>query len=1182
MKPISLEIKGFQSFRDLQIIDFTTLTSKGLFGIFGPTGSGKSTILDAIMYALYGKVSKESQNEYINLNESEAFIRYAFALGSGDQHRHFVVKRMNKKNAANKYGTANVTLSEIITNPDGTKDQVFLGEKVREVNELVEELIGLKVEDFTRAVVLPQGKFSEFLKIEPSKRNEMLERIFGLEKYGKRITDKIKEEVRANKQALETKEEILARYEDVSDEKLKKFNEEFSALSLQENEKEESQKDVLKKYEEAKAVRELQKELSVNKENERLLGLKAEEFMQKEGQVIRAKQAAIVLPVIKELIDGKGQLTNTIAQLEGKKKEEQKVTAQHEVQQKVLENAKSEKEAKTPGLLIKQHELEGTIQDVLIRNDLTGQFTQIQADLQKQTAEFETNETNLKLKKEEKAVKEEELGNKKSLISTLEVSTKYRNDISQGVDLQKAMEQVQSNIKEFEGEQGAKQQQVKSAQEKLQQSEGELTAQQQNLQTIQEELEAWKAKPVWSHEEFQNQQKIISDQEVHLKSFKEKQQKWLDKKATMNRVSEDVQKLQDSLMILHDNREKFIRQYNDSKARYENLKINNYAGIIAEQLGEDDPCPVCGNVHKIQLAVKTDRDDLEQFEQEVANTQQLFDDVKLNIATLEAQVKLKGVDLQTVSGEFETLSVEVKDFVFEKEKEKLEALQKQNQDALQKKNEIEGKRTELSNEIIQKERDVASVNMNIAEMKTSIFGWNTQIQEIEGKLGKAQQQLVSLEHDLKPLQVEYSIENFGNAAKDIKTKDLQREKAEAEVKKLDREVKELIGQVEKLQDLQKEKEKQIQEIANEVKQKNKELADLNAKIFKVCGDRDAASFLQEVKAEIKKLEQAVTEEEEKEKKLIERLKVIRESVVTLENTQKLQGESVKKLENRVQQLLIEHSFRDGAEVKAMYLDDQTQKAMEDEIAKYKEQVEATKTLIRSVLEKLKGRSLAEEEWTRLIELKDTLAKELEQIKKDKTGKEKDIERMKQDLTVVRELNEDVKKLKHRQNMLDELNKLMRGNSFIEFISFGQLKYVAREASNRLMEITKGKFSLILSEETKKFLIQDHTSGGYTRSTDTLSGGELFLTSLSLALALSTHIQLKNSAPLEFFFLDEGFGTLDDTILDTAMNSLEKLHSDRLSVGIISHVKEIQERVPVKLLVTAASSGVGSKVRLEYS
>ena len=488
----------------------------------------------------------------------------------------------------------------------------------------------------------------------------------------------------------------------------------------------------------------------------------------------------------------------------------------------------------------------------------------------------------------------------------------------------------------------------------------------------------------------------------------------------------------------------------------------------------------------------------------------------------------------------------------------------------------------LSNEINQKNSEISSINTKIAETKASIGGLITQIKEINGKLEKAQKELVIHEQNLKPLQDEYHLEDFEEVASEIKEKDLQREVTEDKVKKLERQIKELEASVEKLKDYHTEKNNLILEITNEVNLKNKELTDIHSKIYKVCADKDATLLLDEVIASIKKLEDTLSVEEEKERDLTERLKVISENVVTLENTKKLQGETVQKLEHRIQNLLIEHSFNDEAEVAAMYLDEHRQKGLEEEIAKYKEKVDSTKTLIRSVLEKLKGRSISEEDWNQLLERKDTLAEALEQIKKEKTGKEKDIQRMEKDLEQVRELLQEVKMLKHRQNMLDELNKLMRGNSFIEFISFGQLKYVAREASNRLMEITKGKFSLILSEETKKFLICDHTSGGYTRSTDTLSGGELFLTSLSLALALSTHIQLKNSAPLEFFFLDEGFGTLDDNILDTAMNSLEKLHSDRLSVGIISHVKEIQERVPVKLLVTPASSGIGSKVRMEYS
>ena len=99
----------------------------------------------------------------------------------------------------------------------------------------------------------------------------------------------------------------------------------------------------------------------------------------------------------------------------------------------------------------------------------------------------------------------------------------------------------------------------------------------------------------------------------------------------------------------------------------------------------------------------------------------------------------------------------------------------------------------------------------------------------------------------------------------------------------------------------------------------------------------------------------------------------------------------------------------------------------------------------------------------------------------------------------------------------------------------------------------------------------------------MSGGETFLASLSLALALSAQIQLKGTAPLELFFLDEGFGTLDDELLEVVMNSLEEVHNDKLKVGIISHVESIKNRVPVKLIITPAESGNGgSKVRIERS
>ncbi|NGP44513.1 hypothetical protein G4V62_05900 [Bacillaceae bacterium SIJ1] len=90
-----------------------------------------------------------------------------------------------------------------------------------------------------------------------------------------------------------------------------------------------------------------------------------------------------------------------------------------------------------------------------------------------------------------------------------------------------------------------------------------------------------------------------------------------------------------------------------------------------------------------------------------------------------------------------------------------------------------------------------------------------------------------------------------------------------------------------------------------------------------------------------------------------------------------------------------------------------------------------------------------------------------------------------------------------------------------------------------------------------------------------------MTSLALALALSAQIQLRGTYPLQFFFLDEGFGTLDQSMLDTVVSALEGLHDDKRSIGLISHVPELQERLVRKLTVSPPSfAGQGSIVKVE--
>nr|WP_238555846.1 SbcC/MukB-like Walker B domain-containing protein [Paenibacillus alvei] len=142
--------------------------------------------------------------------------------------------------------------------------------------------------------------------------------------------------------------------------------------------------------------------------------------------------------------------------------------------------------------------------------------------------------------------------------------------------------------------------------------------------------------------------------------------------------------------------------------------------------------------------------------------------------------------------------------------------------------------------------------------------------------------------------------------------------------------------------------------------------------------------------------------------------------------------------------------------------------------------------------------------------------------------------------------------------------------------------VSRAASERLKSLTKQRYALEV-DSGGGFVIRDDGNGGIRRPVSTLSGGETFLTSLALALALSSQIQLRGKYPLEFFFLDEGFGTLDPELLDTVVTALEKLHSDRLSVGVISHVPELRARLARKLAVLPAEqAGQGSRIVMEMN
>ena len=159
MRPIWIKIKGLNSFLEPQEIDFQELTGEGLFGIFGPTGSGKSSILDGITLALYGTTARNSTN-FIHVSTDKALVDYIFSVKTKEIHTYRVTRGF-KRSKEGSIRSDGARFLEILED----REEV-LADKVGSVNEKCREVIGLSKEDFFRTVVLPQGKFSEFLKLD--------------------------------------------------------------------------------------------------------------------------------------------------------------------------------------------------------------------------------------------------------------------------------------------------------------------------------------------------------------------------------------------------------------------------------------------------------------------------------------------------------------------------------------------------------------------------------------------------------------------------------------------------------------------------------------------------------------------------------------------------------------------------------------------------------------------------------------------------------------------------------------------------------------------------------------------------------------------------------------------------------------------------------------------------------
>ena len=181
----------------------------------------------------------------------------------------------------------------------------------------------------------------------------------------------------------------------------------------------------------------------------------------------------------------------------------------------------------------------------------------------------------------------------------------------------------------------------------------------------------------------------------------------------------------------------------------------------------------------------------------------------------------------------------------------------------------------------------------------------------------------------------------------------------------------------------------------------------------------------------------------------------------------------------------------------------------------------------------------------------------------------DVERIEQGLTDKAKLELEAADLQIEHDVANGLAQHLKADRFERWVVNEALHHLVAGATSILNELSNGQYSLIV-DDSGNFLVRDHHNADETRLAKTLSGGETFLASLSLALALADQLAdlaVEGSAQLESLFLDEGFGTLDAETLDTVAATVENLAARGRMVGIVTHVRELADRVPVQFRVT---------------
>lgn len=1011
MTPISLTIKGLYSYQQETTIDFSGLTAAGLFGIFGAVGSGKSTILEAISFALYGDTerlnSRESRSyNMMNLKSNTLLIDFVFVSGFDETKYKFTASaRRNKKN----FEDVSAFERKAYIYRDGWQP----------IAVKAEEILGLSYDNFKRTIIIPQGKFQEFLQLKETERVQMLKEIFNLGKF----------ELGSKVQKLSKQNDLVI------------SNMQGQMLTLPEYNEE------------------------VTKEKQAGIDVLTLHVNNLEGSIKEKTEAEILLQNIQSYFE---EVNNKTAALNDLKKQEPSI---NEVEKKIVAYEKCQQLFKAPLDIVKRVRQQVNIQKGEVNKlladkaNITAKLSEVNKQLAGLKPQYETKELLLQ--------KAEELGKIILLKSYVEKIEGYGTRINKGTEV--------------------------------------IEKEQQHLQTLIDQLTILKT--------------TINEQESKMPdtSFLVRLNNWYNKLNELNAISnrtnlrlaehlkkvlavkEEIQnriqpikeltglpEMPEMILGVNEWVEKTIIAYDQSlqliKSALDHLRLSQKLEAFANTLTDDVACPLCGSTHHPNIySAESVTEELEEKQEAVL--------------TLEGKKEQLQNTLRILSGSYanyETLSAQY----------------------IQMQTELQQQKTEVENFVD----------------TFSFHGYSVTDED------KVKQQLIDVEEQ-------------NNTLKRLKA---ERDNYEIKVTEADKKVKEYKQAIEGLLNNKAKYEGQVETLKTQVVHHQ-----LSSAILHSAEDLEAMrSTLQtNYNNVVQSFEQAqiiATESTNSLSGLEGRLEELEKQIVANVH-QKAQ------LEKQIADLLVQEghlSEQAVANILSIEIDIKKERTVIDN---FKKSIHVIEVQLKEAQQKVAGKTYDPEAHQLLkasiAQLRTEWTTQSEQLIKGKH----DLDELKTKMQQRNTLQKELDKLVLRAENLKVLNNLFRSSGFVNYVSSVYLQNLVNSANERFNKMTRQKLMLEL-DENNGFIVRDFMNNGQTRNVKTLSGGQTFQAALSLALALADNIQQLTKANQNFFFLDEGFGSLDKDALAIVFDTLKSLRKENRIVGVISHVDEMQQEIPVNLKI----------------